>query len=463
MPDIDAALKINVSENKMRVTASYKPAQGDGKIITPDVVIEKLSFMDINTGIKHDNINRMCNENRPMSSVILAEGIPPGTGEKARLEMYVKIAERKAVERENGGVDFRNLGEIPSVKTGDELFRKIPATKGHPGKNVFGKEIEGFFGRDLKIVLGHGTALDEKDENLVRATNDGEILVKNGVLHVSEIHTVKGDIDYSTGNLKFNGSIKIGGTVKAGFEVIAEGSVEIEGNVEDAKVIAGGDVIVKGGFVGNGEGLIKSGQDVYVKFIENQRIDAARDVTISGEAYHALIQSGRSIYTQGKKGSIVGGECVAKKNIEAHYFGSVAAPPTVIKVGVDPNLAAKLKKIEEEIAATQDSFEKIEKSVVFLYRQKIDSNGVLPTEKQALLDKLEEAKKSLPIKIETLQQTRKSLFAERKKIDEVYAVAERGVFPKVKVFIGNQWMNIIDTLGPSQFRMFESEIIRIAK
>ena len=91
-----------------------------------------------------------------------------------------------------------------------------------------------------------GPHFDEEDENLVRASADGEILVKNGVLHVSQIHTVKGDIDYSTGNLKFNGSIKIGGTVKAGFEVIAEGSVEINGNVEDAKILAGGDVVVAG-------------------------------------------------------------------------------------------------------------------------------------------------------------------------------------------------------------------------
>ena len=159
MPDIDASLKISVSENKMRVTASYKPAQGDGKIITPEVVLGKLASMDITTGYKYDNIKRMCNENRPMSSVILAEGIPPAIGEKARLEMYVKLAERKATEREDGGVDFRDLGEIASAKTNDELYRKIPATRGEPGKNVFGDEIEGLFGRDLKIVLGHGTAL----------------------------------------------------------------------------------------------------------------------------------------------------------------------------------------------------------------------------------------------------------------------------------------------------------------
>ncbi len=463
MPDIDASLKINVSDNKMRVTASYKPAQGDGKIITPDVVAEKLSAMDITTGIKHENITKMCEDNRPITSVILAEGIPPRTGEKARLEMYVKIAERKAMERDDGGVDYHNLGEISSAKAGDKLYRKIPPTQGPSGKNVFGNEIDGLYGRDLKLVLGHGTAADENDENLVRATSDGELLVKNGILHVSEIHTVKGDIDFSSGNVKFNGSIRINGTVKAGFEVRAEGSIEIDGNVEDAKVIAGGDVVVKGGFVGSGEGLIKSGQDVLVKFIENQHIEADRDVTISGEAFHASIMAGRSVYAQGKKGAIVGGQCIAKKNIEAQYFGSIAAPPTSIKIGVDPNLAANLKKVEEEIVTSQESYDKIEKSVIFLYRQKIDSNGALPQDKQALLDKLEEAKKTLPAKLKNLNQQKEALLAEQKKIDEVSAIAERGVFPKVHVFIGNQRLNVNDRMGPSQFRMFESEIIRVAR
>ena len=460
MPDIDASMKINVVDNKMRVTASFEPAQGEGKIITPEVVIEKLSSMDIKTGIKHDNINKMCNENIPRNSLILAEGITPSVGDKARLEMYVKLPPRKAVERENGGVDFYDLGEIPSAEVGDELYRKIPPTKGTSGKNVFGEEIEGIYGRDLTIILGRGTAVDDKDENLVRATKNGVIQIKNNILHISEIYTVKGDVDFSTGNLNFNGSIKIGGTVKAGFEVRAKGFVEIKGFVEDAQVIADGDVIVKKGFVGSGSGLIMSGQDVYVKYVENQHIEADRDIIINGEAYHATILSCRSVYTQGKKGAIVGGQCIAKKNIEAHYFGSVATPLTIIKIGVDPKLEENLKKVEDVIAISQEALNKIEQNVAFLNRQKINSNGILPPEKQIIYDKLEKTKKTLPAKLEDLQQTRKELLIEQKNLDEVNAVADKGVYPKVQVHIGNQRIIIYDKLGPSRFRLFKKEIIR---
>ena len=79
------------------------------------------------------------------------------------------------------------------------------------------------------------------------------------------------------------------------------------------------------------------------------------------------------------------------------------------------------------------------------------------------MDKLEEAKKTLPANLKNLNQQKEALLAEQKKIDEVSAIAERGVFPKVQVFIGNQRLNVNDRMGPSQFRMFESEIIRVAR
>jgi len=461
---MDASIRISVASNKMRVTANYTPASGEGKKLTPDDVLSQFASMNINTGIKNDIISRMCKSERPITSILLAEAIPPQTGEKARIEKYIKINSiRKALERENGGVNHYELGEICSATEGQKLYRRIPPTTGKSGKDVYGSEIPGIPGRDLKIVLGHGTKRHENDTDLIVATIEGEVLIKNGIMQISEIHNVKGDVDFSTGNIRFKGSIKIFGTVKSGFEVHGDGIIEIKGNVEDAIVVGGNDVIIHGGCAGSGSGIVKAKRDVFVKFVENQRIEADRDIIINGESYHATLLAGRSVIAKGKKSTIVGGKCEAKISVEADYFGSKASPPTIIKIGIDSKLAEKLKAIESGIIKNQKSFDKIEKSIVFIHRQKIDANGVLPPDKQALLEKLELAKRTMPDKLNTLINEKENLLKEQKDIDKAYAIANKDVFPKVQIHIGSQWITIEDNLGPSKFQIIESEIVRFSK
>jgi len=464
MTDMDATIKIKVSANKMRAIATYIPAGGEGKKLTPEEVVSTLKSMSIITGIKHDTIRKMCESERPMHTIILADGIPPQVGEKARIEIYVNVENRfKAVEKEDGSVNYYDLGEICSATAQQKLYRKIPPTAGEPGKSIYGDEIPGLLGRDRKIVLGLGTKIDEHDPNLVRAIHEGEVLIKNGIMQISRVHNIPGDVDFSTGNVKFRGSVKIGGSVKSGFEVIADGTVEIRGNVEDARVISESDVIIQGGCAGTGDGVVKAKGDVMVKFVENQRIEADRDIIINGESFHATLRAGRSVIAKGKKGTIIGGVCEAKYSVETDYLGSVACPPTVIKLGKDPKLTEKIQKVESEIKNTQGTLEKIEKSVHFLYRQKIDSNDEFSPDKQALLEKLEHARKTLPDKLETLNMERKNLSKEQREFDKVYATADKAVFPKVRVYIGNQWITVKDNLGPSRFKLVGSEVVRLSK
>lgn len=464
MPDIDAGIKIHVSDNGHKATADYTPAEGMGIHLTVSGVSEKLAEMGITTGIKEDSIRHLCESSRPLKGYLLAEAIAPGVGENARIEQYVSISKRsRAKERDDGGVDFRDLGEITSVARGQKLFRRIPPTRGTPGRDIRGAEIPGILGKDIRVVIGEGTAFDETDPDVVISTAEGELLMRNGVLHISEIHEVKGDVDYSTGNVKFLGSVRIGGTVRSGFSCEAGGSVQINGNVEDATVIAGADVTVMGGFAGTGQGLIKTGRDVFLKFIENQRVESGRDIVLNGIAYHACLSAGRSVIVKGAKSTIVGGGTVAKHSVEATRFGSVACVPTVIKIGVDPTLAERLKLLDEEIAQTRESAAKLEQSVVFLYKQKIERNGQLPEEKAALLEKLELIRKDIPEKLERLTAQKEKLLGEQESVEKAFASADAGVFPKVKVFIGNQWIANEDTLGPSVFRLFEGNVIRLSK
>ena len=109
------------------------------------------------------------------------------------------------------------------------------------------------------------------------------------------------------------------------------------------------------------------------------------------------------------------------------------------------------------------SQEELEKSVVFLYRLKIDGKGILPPDKAVLLEKLESAKKSLPEKLKTLEETKDKLHKEQTEFDKVFAISRTSVFSKVLVHIGHQWINIEEKLGPSQFRLSNGEVVRLSK
>jgi uncharacterized protein len=459
----DARVNIKIAPNKMRAFADYYPPTEGGSALTADDVKHALDSMNVSFGIIQDALERIAQSDRPISNMLVAEGIAPKTGENARLETLIDIrSSGRAKQRDDGSVDFHDLGDICSAEADQPLYRKIPPATGQSGCDVTGIDIPGIMGRDIKLLTGRGTKIDNLDPNLVRAAVEGEVLVKKGILEISEVHSVNGDVDFSTGNIRFKGSVRINGSVKAGFQVIGDGAVEVKGNVEDAVIIGGHDVVIHGGFVGSGQGSVKAKQDVYVKFIENQHIEAERDIIINGEAYHANLQAGRSILAKGPKSLIVGGKCEAKFSVEALTFGSVACTPTSIKIGTDPKLTEKMAAVDAEIIKTEESLKKLEQSIVFLYRQKIDNKNVLPPEKASLLEKLEQAKASLPEILETLRKEQSALKQTKDDMEKAYAVAGKNVFPKVQVHVGNQWLTVEDTLGPSRFRLVESEIVRLS-
>jgi uncharacterized protein len=463
MADVDASVSIFVGKNYLIATADFIPREGFGKSLSEEDVLARISDAGIKVGINMDNIRTMYSSARPLKGVMIAEAVKPGVGENARIEPYVSLKRNpQARERNDGSVDFHDLGEIRSISKGEKLYRKIPPAIGNPGYDVMGNEIPGLPGKDLRIVLGNGTEFDPSDPNLVIATSEGELILRGGVLHLSELHDVKGDVDFSTGNVIFKGSIKIGGSVRSGFSVEAGGNIQIFGNVEDAVVTAGGDVIILGGFAGTGHGIVKSGGDITVKFVENQRVEAARDIIIKDVSYHAQMRAGRSVIAREGKGTIVGGDAEAKYSVESLRFGSTVCVPTIIRLGVDPAIAERLKNIEAEIAAASDSNEKLEQSIVYLFKIKID-RGQLPPDKAALLEKLEEARKSIPERLAKLNEEKGGLLADREALEKAFASAEIAVYPNVKVYYGNQLLTVADTLGPSVIQLLKGEVIRLSK
>ena len=177
--------------------------------------------------------------------VTIARGAEPVDGENAEISMVKDFKNNLAPEiTDDGLVDFKELNLISPIEQGEILQVRTPPTPGVPGTDVFGRKIQSRPGEDKKFLRGQNTAVSEDGTKLV-ATTEGFLHVgTRGEISVRPVYTVNGDVDYSTGNVKYKADVLVRGDVRAGFSIKAGGDVRIYGAVEDAEVEAGGSVII---------------------------------------------------------------------------------------------------------------------------------------------------------------------------------------------------------------------------
>ena len=274
----------------------------------------------------------------PVADVLLAQGQPPRHGTDAWLELLV--AERLDVGRldTRGRMDWRDRGFTPVVEAGQDIARLHPATAGVPGVDVYGQPLPARAGRPLALKPGRNVEALE-DGALFRACAPGVVLAGQGVLDVSDLLVIPGDVDLSTGNIRLQkGSVEVRGTVRAGASLEVPDSVLVGGAVEDAVVSAGADVSVAGGIVMAAEGAteVRAGGSVSAAFAQNARITAGEDVTVQRYIARSDVQAGFRVraggYVRvtGAKGRIMGGTVVSGQGIEAYEAGSPLGVATVL-------------------------------------------------------------------------------------------------------------------------------------
>ena len=184
---------------------------------------------------------------------------------------------------------------------------------------------------------------------------DGAVFVKADTIEVHEVFRIDGDVDYETGNVEVPKDLEINGDVKSGFSVKAGGSITITGIVENGvSVHAGGDVAVGNGIVGESTRVVAFG-DVETKFIQNSHVLARGNVVAGSYIINGMVRSGAEVTvlagSGARSGSIIGGEVIATTGIEAKRIGSPDTDRTVVGIGPNPELTARLSKLSETVDA----------------------------------------------------------------------------------------------------------------
>ncbi len=357
---------VKVSGDKTEV---YLTIKGNANKYTVGEILDILNKNNICYGISIENIQKMISNNINFISTLVARGTKPVDGVDGNFDFHFDIDEnKKPIILEDGTVDYNKLGKIPMVTENDILVVYVEPVEGIDGIDVFGKTISARRGRPLNPLRGKGFKILEDGKTYV-ATQPGKAEFKGGKLNVRNLYVIAGNVDVTTGDVKFNGDILVTGNVEARARIEAAGSITVDGSVEAAELIAGKDVILRNGMQGQGFGYVNAKGNVSAKFFEQTKVVAGGDVN-ANTIMNCDVFSNKKVVVSGNKGAIVGGTVRAIESVDASLIGNKAEVMTAVKVGIDKNkLIEQLYQIDENITRIKTEVEEAEKKVKKLRTQ----------------------------------------------------------------------------------------------
>lgn len=349
-----------ISSDRLQATASLHHRDALGGAVTPEGMVLALSAQGVVFGVQLEAIIRGLAQaaatGQAVQDVVVARGQAPVHGQNGWLESISREHGGTEAPEENQRLDYRNRGQFPVARKGEDIARLRPPAKGVPGRDVLGKEVAARDGAALRVQAGKGVEAVE-DGTLFRARIDGVVLAGKSSLDVSELLAISGDVDYGTGNILLaQGSVRVGGTVRSGFTVEAPGKVLVEGMVESARVIAGSDVLVRGGIFMSGDeaAFVQAGGCVTANYTHNAQVQARGDVTVvlaivgSTTNKGSRVTSGGSVRVTDPKGRVMGGTVVCAHGLEVFQAGSERGMATTLALSQEtPEIAALVKEMRE--------------------------------------------------------------------------------------------------------------------
>lgn len=341
-----------------------------------------------------------------LENVQIAQGVEAVPGRDAEIAIHFSTPENRP-KVVDGKSDFKNIDNIVMVSKGDVLLVKKPATPGSRGITVKGDEVVPIPGKDAVILLGDGATVDETG-TIFTATTDGYVDYNGRKLTVSPVYVVKSNVDYSTGNIKFNGSVHIKGDVLPGFKIEAERHILVDGICQDCELTAKENVILRTGIKGSGGSLIDSGGSVILGYCEKSKIRARENVEIKKYAFNCDIMAGNRIDASSGDGIIAGGSIRAFQEVSAKQLGTQGNSAFSIAVGSKYYIENELGRIRKEKIKIGDTLLHVD---VALGRFDLGQTKIATHPK---IQKMMEVKKNLESLINDLEKKEEKLLMENK-------------------------------------------------
>jgi uncharacterized protein (DUF342 family) len=455
--DADGGIAIRVSPDRLAATFLFKPAHGAGRPPSEADVRDLLTRNKIRFGIQEDAIRDGLEACRQGSSleVTAALGRAPRPGTPGDIEYFFNRDFQGPIfttPGPDGKINYRDIKWIPNVAKDQLLARLRPTVPGEDGKDVFGEPIRAPQPPPVYLVAGPNVRAEKEDTEFIAEIN-GRVQLHGSLLAVMNVYVVNSDVDYRSGNVRFEGNVLITGAVRKGFEVEATGDVVVLQNAEPCRIKAGRDIFIHGGVLGSGKGeyRIEAGRDITAGYAENAWLEAQGDIRIEDFALQSFLYSGGHILLDKRRGSLIGGEAVAARGLEARSLGSQTEVRTLVAVGVNFVVKRNLLQLSRHHLELQEAALKVDRMLKSLLE--LAGRTTLPRSKMETLRIIAEKRKLMAKTIHVVKTRIAELQGSLESDGPVTIRISGAAFPEVTLAIRGRHYKVAETSHRSIFRL----------
>jgi len=468
-PLTDAKVKVAVSVDLLSASLHISSAKGGEGVTTKDV-IEALNDKKIDLDlVNKKRIVGLIAKSKTMAAgdsidVVVAKGIPPKHGIDTRFECLVDNAiDRAPRVREDGTLDYYDLGEIPCLDEGCELMRKYPPEPAVLGKSVTGAELSARMAKTLHFKQHKGAMVSPTDSGLLISQIKGQPIISKRGVAIDNIYTVN-NVDLRTGHIDYDGAIVVLGDVASGMKIKVTGDVQIYGMVENADIESDGNIDIKLGAIGRTnkkeiENLMKirCKGDLTAGYLENVSGDIQGNIVVKSRISNCVLRAGEQFIVgnrEQEKSGIVGGHIIAGSMIRSEVLGSTGCAITHIELAYKTDVLEQYEALKRLIIAKNELLMTKLSEMIMLS----DKQDELTEEEKLLLEKLKE-------ETEAIKTRSKELIQEQTEIEQALELAgakkiivKRETHPGVTVTIKDEELIVKSKCGAGEFFLVDGEI-----
>ncbi len=348
----------------------------------------------------------------------IAQGTPMEESRDASIEyLFQDQFLTSGKKNEDGSMDFKDRGKVPQMNPGDAMAKKHQVTLGQNGVNIFGEDIPTQDAKDVDQLTGNGVSLSEDKLTVYAAEKGFPKKDLTGCVSVVQEYYIRGDVDYRTGHIEFDGDIIVSGTIKPGFKVICNtvtadaiegGHLTCEGNVIVAKGIVGARIFSRGGLAAS--------------FVHQSDITCMGNINVTREIIDSKIHLNGAYL--GENSRILSSDVTAREGIWAMNVGTTSSRQAVITSGVSTYAKQEMQRVDEQMRKTQEKFDARESDKSALGQVKTDLRGKLADAQTAhqksmnMIKDLEGDEDHSPMKEKMVENHKKHLASIEGQINE---------------------------------------------
>lgn len=380
-------------------------------------------------------------------SKVVARGIPAVNGQSAKYtltpdieEQFEQIRKRKESLEENSGeppvstdsdesdaVNFYDQMAFVVVHKGDVIAKKTERSEGSDGIDIFGANIPSHEGKPNDGLLD--TSITVQPDGACVANVSGVFRVQPDVMFISNELEIRGDVDFSTGRIRFPGSVDVHGAVRDKFCVCTDGPVTIRGLVEAADVESNDCITLNRGMAGKDTGTVTTSVDLNTGYLEAVKGTIGRDLIVKSEITNCELSVDGQI--KAENAAIRGGIIHASKGGSVGSIGSVQNVPTELVIGSLPDIESQLRtlgeleeKLESKIKSATANMEQFSAAIAKPTASQIEEQMGM----QFDIDEMNQ-------RLNQLHDARKSLIQIFVKHTKTRLEVSKGIYSKVTIYI----------------------------